>query len=239
LVLREAADLSLAAQIDEPLMQAKLFEIDQWLSFYNRSEPPFAINAQGVAKVVTEAIALPPEVAMASGQARLIYACLLAYGVTGIAQYRARALSLAEALLNYFFPEPIPIDTQSFWAPHWLINAGEPFVSQGPTAPAPENYGAFDIAVEFVDGVGQLAEPALAEVYKAYTGELTWPNIAADLATGRSYAIAYWIDADGEQQSPALQTEEVIQSEGQIIYVDSRESRLISPIYSAFVLGIY
>lgn len=239
LILKEAPDLSLAAQINEAVIQSKLFEIDQWLSFYSRNESPFVISAQGVAQVVTEAIALPAEVAMASGQARLISACLLAYLVTGIAQYRARALFLAEAFLNYFFPEPIPVDTQTFWAPHWLVNAGQPFVSQGPTASKPENYGEFDVAVEFVNGVGQLPESALAEVYKAYTGELTWPNVAADLATGRSYAIAYWIDANGQQQTPTVQVEEIVQPEGHIFYVDDRENHLISPIYSAFALGAY
>lgn len=237
LILKEAPDQSLASQLDEAAIQAKLFQINQWLSFYSRSESPFVIDEQGLAQVVPEFTNLPAQTSMSSGQLRLIFACLQAYIVTGIAQYQERALTLTEALLNYFYPEPIPIDTQTFWAPHWLVNGGDSFVSQGPIAKT-DTYGAFDVAIEFVNGVGQL--PAnLAEVYKVYTGELTWSNVKAELAEGRSYAIDYWIDADSQPRFLSSQEEEDVQTEGHIFYVTSQETQFISPTFSAFILGVY
>ncbi|MBD1864174.1 MULTISPECIES: hypothetical protein [Trichocoleus] len=238
LILKEAPDESLAAQLSESAIQGKLFQINQWLSFYSRTELPFVINGQGIAQIVTESNTLPSQVSTSSGQLRLIHACLQAYLTTNLAQYRERSLTLTEALLNYFYPEPIPIDTQTLWAPHWLVNAGDSFAGQGPVAPQPNNYGAFDVAIEFFNGVGQLPEN-IAEVYKVYTGELTWVNASAELAEGKSYAIDYWVDADSQQRFPNSQEEEDVQTEGSIFYVTSQETQFVSPTYSAFILGVY
>lgn len=235
LVLREVPDTSPSIRFDETAITDVMGQIDQWLETNTQNPAPFAINADGVAQARTGVEQrFPVAASTATGQLRLLIAGLKAFQATQQISFRQRSLLIAEALVTYFYGS-LPTLPDVPWFPHGLVNAGDPFVSQGAIADHPENYGFFDVPVTFTNGVGQLPDAQLADVYKVYDGQLNDHRIDAAVIVGRSYAIESWTDANGIEVQALAEAEEFIEPQGRVLYVDGRESRFV--FYLAFVFG--
>jgi Phage-related protein len=114
--------------LDPNLFLTQLEESIWWLDRYTRDTKPLIINSDGVSvnafhDVVGRGGYFPPSSGTSEGQAILIRALLLArkcpISVAAKAKCLDLALLLAEALITYFYLEPIPTNpTAQIWLPH-------------------------------------------------------------------------------------------------------------------------
>ena len=188
-----------------------------FLNTYTRGTSPFLCNAQGVNRnnfhdVLGRGGYLPPTSGTTEGQATLIRSLLRLRNTPGVSTLtRTTCLNLAtlygNALTNYFYPVPLPSNGSTFYAPHWVINAGGgsgdgSFITKGLQVGKAENYGHFGVTVSFVNGVGNLPGGSpnwgekVGEVFRVYlpTGKLTWKNVYSGLIDeAANLSINYWV----------------------------------------------
>ena len=181
-----------------------------WLQTYTRDTLPLAANANYVTvnafhNVLGRGGYFPGSAGTTEGQAALGRACMEAFFQTGDVAWKNYAIAIGDALVQFYYNDPIPSlgnESTTIWAPHWLINVKEAFVSRGPQATVdPLNYGDFERIVTFTSGVGTIpsGNPAngdlLAVVYKVYStdGILLWQNVDTPLVSGTEYALNYFV----------------------------------------------
>lgn len=177
-----------------------------FLMRYTRAEFPFMLNAQEVIRNNFHSLlaggrggyfwdsAGPTE-----GQALMAKACFMAARATGDVRWRTKGVKVTEALVNYFYLDPVPSNPTSpsdpLWLSHWLINAGPDAVpSKGLPANNPFEMGHFFESFTFTNGAAQL--PAtLADVYKVATTDAqpSFKSVFAPLKSGNLYPISYWV----------------------------------------------
>ncbi|MFG6101145.1 hypothetical protein U2F10_02755 [Leptothoe sp. EHU-05/26/07-4] len=203
-------NLAFAALIDDTAIDTMLAGSLQWLQTYTRDTLPLAANSDYVTvnafhNVLGRGGYFPGSAGTTEGQAALGRACMEAFFVTGVVAWKNYAIALGEALIEYYYNDPVPAPGSEFstiWLSHWLINVKEPFVSRGPANTIdPLNYGDFGRTITFTNGVGVIpsGNPSdgelLAVVYKVYStdGILLWQNVDAPLVAGTEYAIEYFV----------------------------------------------
>lgn len=203
--------IAYAEYLDEGAIGLQLSGALTFLQTYTRDTKPMLANAQGVTVNAFHDVAgrrnyFPSSAGTSEGQSTAILACCKAYAATGNNAWRTLAINYANAYVNYFYMAPIPANPwSSFWIPHWLINAKEPFTAKGAIAPEYRNSGHYDVVIAFTNGIGQVPAGSphwgdkLADVYKVYStsGALLWRNIYSPLVSGTEYPIAYWIEQGG------------------------------------------
>ena len=182
----------------------------QWLQTYTRDTLPLAANSNYVTvnafhNVLGRGGYFPGSAGTTEGQAALGRACMEAFFQTGDVAWKNYAIALGDALATYYYNDPIPslgTEANTIWAPHWLINVKEAFVSRGPSNTVdPLNYGDFGREITFTNGVGVIpsGNPSdgklLAVVYKVYSidGILLWQNVDSPLVAGTEYEIEYFV----------------------------------------------
>lgn len=180
-----------------------------WLTTYTRDTPPLAANSNYITvnafhNVLGRGGYFPGSAGTTEGQAALGRACMEAFFVTNDVTWKNYAIAIGEALIQYYYNDPVPgigDEFDTLWAPHWLINVKESFVSRGPQVGDPLNYGDFGREITFTNGVGTISSgnPAngelLAVVYKVYStdGVLLWNNVDTPLISGVEYAVEYFV----------------------------------------------
>lgn len=181
-----------------------------WLQTYTRNTLPLAANSNYVTvnafhNVLGRGGYFPGSAGTTEGQAALGRACMEAFNITGDTAWRDYAIALGNALINFYYSSPVPsagTENNTIWAPHWLINVKEAFVSRGPQSTVdPLNYGDFGRIITFTNGVGTIpgGSPAngnlLAVVNKVYSvnGTLLWKNVNSPLTAGTEYAVNYFV----------------------------------------------
>lgn len=187
-------------------LQNQLALARTFLETYTRSQFPFLLNAQNVIRNNFHSLlaggrggyfwdsAGPTE-----GQALMAHACFLAFKATGDVAWRTKGLAVTQALVDYFYLDPIPAAPSSPadtpWLSHWLINAGpDPVPSKGLPANNPFEMGHFFEPFSFTNGVAQLPS-TLADLYKVATtnAEPSFKSVFAPLKSGTLYPFAYWV----------------------------------------------
>lgn len=190
-----------SSTVQNQLALARVF-----LETYTRSQFPFMMNAQNVIRNNFHSLlaggrggyfwdsAGPTE-----GQALLAKACFMAARATGDTAWRTKGVAVTEALVNYFYIDPIPANPTSpaddLWLSHWLINAGpDPVPSKGAPADNPFEMGHFFVPYTFTNGVAQLPS-TLADLYKVSTldAEPSFKSVFAPLKSGALYPFSYWV----------------------------------------------
>jgi hypothetical protein len=196
----------MALPFDSATIQAQLAQARIFLDTYTRSSFPFLINAQNVIRNNFHSLlaggrggyfwdsAGPTE-----GQALIAKACFLAFKASGDQAWREKGLATSQALVDYFYLDPIPTAPSSPadtpWLSHWLINSGpDPVPSKGLPQDNPFEMGHFFEEVTFTNGVATLT-PMLADLYKVATlgSEPAFRSVFAPLKSGSLYAFDYWV----------------------------------------------
>lgn len=187
-------------------LRSQLILALDFLDAFTKSDFPFLLNEQYVIRNNLHSLlaggrggyfwdsAGPTE-----GQALMAKACFLAFKATGQVAWRTRGLAVTQALVDYFYLDPIPANPTSpddvLWLSHWLINAGpDPVPSKGLPADNPFEMGHFFESFSFTNGVAQL--PAtLADLYKVATtdAEPSFRSVFAPLKSGSLYPFSYWV----------------------------------------------
>ena len=198
--------LAFAALIDTTEINDWLSGCLTWLATYTKDTLPLAANSNYLTvnafhDVLGRGGYFPGSAGTTEGQAALGRACMEAFFTTNNVAWKNYAIALGEALVNYYYNDPIPSNNESstLWVPHWLINVKESFVSRGPTANDPLNNGDFGRIVTFTNGVATIPSSAdgdkLAVLYKVYStdGVLLWNNVDAPLVSGTEYPIRYFV----------------------------------------------
>jgi hypothetical protein len=189
------------ATLQNQLALARIF-----LDVFTRDEFPFMLNSEEVIRNNFHSLlaggrggyfwdsAGPTE-----GQALMAKACFMAARATGDVRWREKGVRVTEALVNYFYLDPIPSNPTSpadpLWLSHWLINAGPGDVpSKGLPADNPFEMGHFFEPFTFTNGVAQLPS-ALADIYKVATldAEPSFKSVFAPLKSGSLYPFSYWV----------------------------------------------
>jgi hypothetical protein len=177
-----------------------------FLDAFTRAEFPFLLNAQNVIRNNLHSLlaggrggyfwdsAGPTE-----GQALMGKACFLAHKASGDPAWLTKGLAVTQALVDYFYLDPIPANPTSPadtpWLSHWLINAGpDPVPSKGLPADNPFEMGHFFEPFTFTGGVAQLPS-TLADLYKVATtdAEPSFKSVFAPLKSGSLYPFSYWV----------------------------------------------
>lgn len=208
---RNSGCIALAANIDTALMRVRLAGMINFFNTYTRSTQPMVANAQGVTVNAFQTVEgrggyFPNTVGVSEGQALIIEGLLKARKCVTSSTVKKTALNLAllysNALIQYFYQEPIPDNpTSKIWLPHWLVNSKAPFISKGISRSKFLNSGYFDVQVNFVNGVGVLSSGSpnwgekLSDVYRVYSvgGKLLWRNVYAPVSFGTEYQVEYWV----------------------------------------------
>ena len=203
-------NLAFATLIDLDKVDTWLAGSLQWLQTYTRDTLPLAANSAYITvnafhNVLGRGGYFPGSAGTTEGQAALGRACMEAFFVSGDAAWKNYAIALGDALIQYYYNDPVPVVGDEFdtiWLSHWLINTKAPFVSRGPTdATDPLNYGEFAQTINFINGVGDIPSGSptngelLAIVYKVYStdGILLWQNVNSPLVAGSEYPFAYFV----------------------------------------------
>lgn len=187
-------------------LQNQLALARTFLETYTRSTFPFLLNAQNVVRNNFHSLlaggrggyfwdsAGPTE-----GQALIAKACFLAFRASGDPAWRTKGIATTQALVDYFYLDPIPANPSSPadipWLSHWLINAGPDAVpSKGLPQDNPFEMGHFFETVTFSNGVATIT-PMLADVYKVATlgSEPAFKSVFAPLKSGSLYTFDYWV----------------------------------------------
>ena len=196
--------------IDDTVVDNLLAGSLTWLQTYTRDTLPLAANSSYVTvnafhNVLGRGGYFPGSAGTTEGQAALGRACMEAFFQTQDTQWRDYAINLGNALISEYYNDPVPTSGNEFdtiWAPHWLINVKEAFVSRGPQdSTDPLNYGDFGRIITFTNGEGSIPNGTpengelLAVVYKVYSvdGTLLWTNVDSPLVAGTEYAINYFV----------------------------------------------
>lgn len=150
---------------------------------------------------------LPTNAATSESQVLLALGYIRAYEATGIPVFKERAIKYTDAYIDHYFPAYKLPQTVGEWRHHWVINGKYPFRVLSPVNSRDyQQSGAFDLVVNFTDGVGYIPHNApvygedTARVYFAYgpvsTAKLVWDNVFADVqaGTGEKYAVDFFID---------------------------------------------
>lgn len=203
--------IALASNTDTDLMKIQLEGMINFFNTYTRSTLPMVANAQGVTVNAFQTVEgrggyFPNSVGTSESQALIIEGILAARRSITSVTARQTALNLAllysNALIQYFYQEPIPtIPTSKIWLPHWLVNSKQSFISKGILRSKFINSGFFDVQVNFVNGLGILSSgnpnwgDKLSDVYRVYSvgGKLLWQNVYAPVSFGTEYPVDYWV----------------------------------------------
>lgn len=196
----------MALPFDPTTLQNQLALSREFLDRFTRAEFPFLLNAQEVIRNNLHSLlaggrggyfwdsAGPTE-----GQALMGKAALLAFKASGDVRWRDKGLRVTQALVDFFYLDPIPTSPQSPndtpWLSHWLINAGpDPVPSKGLPNDNPFEMGHFFEQFSFTNGVAQLPS-TLADLYKVATldAEPSFKSVFAPLKSGSLYPFSYWV----------------------------------------------
>ena len=196
----------MALPFDPATLQNQLALARDFLDRFTRAEFPFLLNAQNVIRNNLHSLlaggrggyfwdsAGPTE-----GQALMGKAAFLAFKASGDVRWRTKGLAVTQALVDYFYLDPIPAAPSSPndtpWLSHWLINAGpDPVPSKGLPNDNPFEMGHFFESFTFTNGVAQLPS-TLADLYKVATldAEPSFKSVFAPLKSGSLYPFSYWV----------------------------------------------
>ncbi len=184
-----------------------------FINTYTRNTVPFLITADYEVinnfhpNILGRGGYFPSAAFPTEAQAVAMRSAIKAHLVTGNTAFRQMAINYGNALLNRFYPVPIP----SNWAeangiriPHWLrfknyrsVN----FPLKGAIAVDPLSYGYFDLVINFVNGEGTIPTGSpnfgnlLSNVYRVYPAadRLLWRNVYAQPIGGFWHEIDYWV----------------------------------------------
>lgn len=193
----------LLLEIDDEEILTMLDGCDLFLETYTKDTKPLLINSAGLTvnsfhDVLGRGGYFPASAGTTEGQAVGVRGSIQAYRATGDISWLNRAVLLGEALIDNYYPIPLPSledAPTTLYIPHWLINVKNSFPSKGPQANPPLNSGHFGQVFSFVDGIATIPGEILADVYKVYStdGTLLWPYVYAPLIEGTEYAVEYWV----------------------------------------------
>lgn len=151
---------------------------------------------------------MPNGTATTEGQSLLIMGYIYVYKATGDKRWLDKAEYFWDAYHKHFYQsgDYIP-PTPTSWRCHWAINGKAPFRTLGPVNYAsPSQSGAWDVPVQFNDGVGYLpqGEPyyceKVARLYRVYSGLALWNSVTSEPADGGvTVPFKYFIDDRGLQ----------------------------------------
>lgn len=260
-------NLAFAEFIDTDSAEAMLAGSLSWLTTYTRDTLPLAANSDYITvnafhNVLGRGGYFPGSAGTTEGQAALGRACMEAFFVTGDVAWKNYAIAIGDALVQYYYNDPIPDSGDEFstiWLSHWLINVKEEFRSRGPQVGDPLNYGDFGREITFTNGVGVLPSGSpsdgelLAVVYKVYSvdGTLLWKNVNSPLVAGTDYAIDYFVsdfqlkgqnfrifaDTESSGGTPPVATSETAGTI-KLVGTYSGVAKLVYSTYSGPVIGV-
>lgn len=151
---------------------------------------------------------MPNGTATTEGQSLLIMGYIYVYRATGEQKWLDKAEKYWEAYHKHFYQsgDYIP-PTPTSWRCHWVVNGKAPFRTLGPVNyDSPSQSGAWDVPVQFTNGVGMLpyGEPYFCEktarLYRVYTGLALWNSVTSEPADGgETIPFKYFIDDRGLQ----------------------------------------
>ena len=142
---------------------------------------------------------MPNTASTTEGQAMVLRGYLRAYLAEGEAEFKQKALAIADAMLDhYFFGATIDtIPTSGVWASQWVINGGGTFYTKGPKHPTDPTFdGMIETNLSFVSGVGNI--PNLAQIYNIHDGgKVSWWCTQANIVGGTYAQIDHYYDRYG------------------------------------------
>lgn len=222
--LKEAVDQNLVTTLRLSAIWDLLVQINEWLERYTSATEPLWISP---GLLIRDPQATP----LSSGSAQIAWVQALLEGdrATLLPGLRQSAILAAESMLtqSYGFVPTTPTE----WLPQeFVLAAGE--------ASALEP--VLDILVEFVEGVGLLADAAVETVYQVYEGQLRGRSPTSRLLTGQNHELASWVDADEQDQlAPANQTIETVPPPNPNVVIVNVRAATFGPVFTSFSLGVF
>lgn len=259
---REEVLLKFQESVNNTNLDEHLDGAISWLLRWQKADYPYILNAQYVLrnsfhKVLGRGGYFPSSGAPTEAQAVIVRACAFAFKITGDIRYKNLAINCAKALLNYFYPLPIPANwtpSLGIRVPHWLITT-ESFVTKGKVSSDPLNFGFFDLVLNFSNGIATIPIGSphfgelLSDVYRVYpvADQLLWQNVYAEPLGGFWYEVDYWtsnILLEGvivryypESSQPGGKSPTNTNDQPGIIKLKSNYTGQAKVVYSAYVGG--